>query len=231
MQATMAPAPSAAAAISGAAPPVPEAILRSPLFAGGRGFGLYTGLPDPVTFNALFAEAIELYPSATAQQSWDPDREEIRGGKPRRSLITTTAGAVQDAWYASESLRLTLSDLVGLPVTQAGNRGSYSYYAREGDFLDVHRDVETCDVAVITVLHDNTPATEHSGALVVYPGRIDEPLSAIRSRRQHGAQIVKLAPGQTIVLFGGVTPHCVLPVREGQLRIISVLCFRALIDS
>jgi hypothetical protein len=38
---------------------------------------------------------------------------------------------------------------------------------------------------------------------------------------------VKLAVGETIVFFGGWVPHRLLPVREGQVRIISVLCFRA----
>jgi len=71
--------------------------------------GVYVGLPDPYTFNALLTEAINQYPSATIQTSWDPDLEEIRGGKPRRSLLTSTAGAVQDAWYASDPLQQFLS--------------------------------------------------------------------------------------------------------------------------
>jgi hypothetical protein len=136
---------------------------------------------------------------------------------------------VQDAWYASDPLQQFLSAQVGLPVVPSGNRGSYSYYARAGDFLDLHRDVETCDLAVLTALHDNSAPTDQSGGLVVYPGRIGEPLSAIRERSQEGAYLVKLLPGQTIVLLGGVLPHRVIPVAEGQLRIISVLCFRALI--
>jgi hypothetical protein len=209
--------------------PVPDAILRSPLFVNGHGFGIYAGLPDPYTFNALFSEAAELYPSATAQESWDPDWEEMRGGKPRRSLLTSTAGAIQDAWYGSEPLSGFLSAQLGMQVVQSGNRGSYSYYARPGDFLDLHRDIETCDVAVITGLHDNSSPTDQGGALALYPGRIGEPLSAIRQRPDEGAYLVKLQPGQTIVMFGGVIPHCLLPVREGQLRIISVLCFRALL--
>jgi hypothetical protein len=213
------------------APFVPDAILRSPLLANGSGFGIYAGLPDPYTFSALFSEAAELYPSATIQESWEPDSEEIRGGKPRRSLLTSTAGAIQDAWYASDHLPRFLSSQLGLPVVPSGNRGSYSYYARKGDFLGLHRDVEACDVAVITGLHDTAAPADQGGSLTLYPGRIGEPLSAIRERPQEGAHLVKLSPGQTIVMFGGVIPHSVVPVGEDQLRIISVLCFRVLIGN
>jgi hypothetical protein len=213
---------------SAAVPLIDDAILRSPMVAHGNGFGMYAGLPDPYTFNALFNEAAELYPSATIQQSWEADLEECRGGRPRRSLLTSTGGAIQDAWYASDHLRRFLSSQIGLPVVPAGNRGSYSYYARNGDFLDLHRDVEACDVTVITVLHDNSPPTDPGGALTLYPGLIREALSTIRQHPEHDAQLVKILPGQTLFLFGGVVPHRVVPVGEGQLRIISALCFKAL---
>src|SRR5882724_1620515 len=90
-------------------PAVPDALRRAPLLAHSNGFGVYVGLPDPYTFNALLTEAINQYPSASIQTSWEPDLEEIRGGKPRRSLLTSTAGAVQDAWYASDPLQQFLS--------------------------------------------------------------------------------------------------------------------------
>jgi hypothetical protein len=205
-----------------------EAILRSPLLAQGNGFGLYQGLPDPYTFDALVSEAVEQYPSATSQQSWEPDVEELRGGKPRRSLLTSTAGPVQDAWYASDHLSRFVSSLFGLPVVPSGNRGSYSYYARKGDFLDIHRDINTCDVTVITGIYDNSAPADSGGALILYPGRTQDPLSAIRQRPQDGAYPIKLLPGQTIIFPGGVIPHYVSPVAEGQLRIISALCFRVL---
>ena len=124
-----------------------------------------------------------------------------------------------------------LSEACGVPVVPSGNRGSYSYYARRGDFLDLHRDIETCDVAMITALHDNSDPNDKAGALVLYPGRIGEPLSAIHARPTDGVAIVKLLPHQTILMFGGVVPHRLLPVREGQVRIISVLCFRAMLDA
>jgi hypothetical protein len=211
------------------APVIPQALLASPLFTESRGFRVYSGLPDPCTFNGLLSEAIDSYPSATAQESLEPDYSEYRGGKPPRKLLTSTAGPIQDAWYSSEWLQGFLSSQLGMPVVPAGNRGSYSYYARPGDFLDLHCDVETCDLALITALHDNSAPTDQNGGLVVYPERTGEPLSAVRARPQDGGYLVKLLPGQTIALLGGIVPHRVVPVSEGQLRIISVMCFRAVV--
>lgn len=213
-----------------AAPPIqiPRAILDSPLMRQG-GFAVFEGVPDAPTFGELYAEAAERYHGANEQQSWDDDDEDGRGGKPMRSLLTAEAGPAQDAMYRSQALSDFLSSVCGLPIVPSGNRGSYSYYARTGDFLDLHRDVETCDLAMITALHDNSDPADLGGALVLYPDRVREPLSAIRASPYDGASAVKLAVGQTIVLYGGVVPHRVLPVVEGQVRIISVLCFQALV--
>lgn len=205
---------------------VPAALLASGLMRQG-GFAVYEGLPDPATFVAIHNEAAGLYPRASVQECLDDDLEELRGGRPSRSLLTAEAGPAQDALYASAGLAALLSSVCGVPVLPSGGRGSYSYYARPGDFLGLHRDVETCDLAMITTLHDDSDPSDQAGALVLYPGRIHEPLSAIRERPDAGAHVVKLAPGHTILLFGGVVPHRVLPVREGQVRMISVLCFRA----
>lgn len=215
--------------ISTAPEAVPRALLESTLMRQG-GFGVYEGLPDPATFALLYAEAAERYAAADSQQCWDDDFAEGRGGRPRRSLLTAEAGPVQDALYASQWLSDVLSATCGVPIVPSGNRGSYSYYARPGDFLDLHRDVETCDMTMITALHDNSDPSETAGALVLYPDRLHEPLSAIRERPNDGTHAVKLSPGQTILLYGGVLPHRVLPVREGQVRIISVLCFRAVVE-
>lgn len=206
---------------------IPEPILESALMRQG-GFAVYEGLPGSL-LTELFNEAHLQYLHATPQESWEEDTEEVRGGTPKRSLLTAEAGPVQDTLYRSGWLADFLSDTCGVPVVPSGNRGSYSYYARPGDFLDLHRDIETCDVAMITGLHDNSDPCDQAGGLVLYPNRIYESLSAIRARPNEGAGLVKLTSGQSIIMLGGVVPHRVLPVRQGQVRIISVLCFRALI--
>ena len=60
----------------------------------------------------------------------------------------------------------------------------------------------------------------------LWPERAEEPLSAIRADPGRGAVLRRLGPGQTLLLMGGMVPHALLPVRSGQLRFISVLCFR-----
>ncbi|HKH90534.1 MAG TPA: hypothetical protein VKA54_01960 [Gemmatimonadaceae bacterium] len=206
---------------------IPAAILRSPIMRQG-GFGAYDGMIDANLVGQLRAEAARNFRDAVPQTCDCDDYAEGRGGTPRRSLLTAEGGAVQDDIYRSPAFSESLSDTCGLHVVPSGNRGSFSYYARPGDFLGLHRDVEACDLAVITGLHDDSAPTELSGALVVYPDRVLEPLSAIRARPSDGAQAVKLRVGETVVLLGGILPHLVMPVRDGQMRIISVMCFRAL---
>jgi hypothetical protein len=198
----------------------------SMLAAGG--FGVYDGFVDRPIREQLLAEALTLYPGAAYQENWDDDHADGRGGKPRRRLASASGGPVQDELYRSAWLPQMLTEACGTPILPSGNRGSYSYYVRPGDFLDLHLDVDRCDVTMITTLHDNSAETDSSGALLLYPGRIGEPLSAIRARPDEGASCVKLALGQTIVLFGGLLPHRLLPTAAGQVRIVSVLCFAAM---
>jgi hypothetical protein len=189
---------------------------------------VYEGLPDPETFGGLLREAYDVYSTATEQQCWDEDKEEVRGGTPRRQLLSAGGGPIQDTLYQEGWLHEFLSGCCGVKIVPSGNRGSYSYYARNGDFLDLHRDIDTCDVAMITVLHDSAPG-HCGGALVLYPTRLTERLSALRARPEEGARVVKVLPGHTMIMFGGLVPHLVYPVTENQVRIISVLCFRAIL--
>jgi hypothetical protein len=66
-------------------------------------------------------------------------------------------------------------------------------------------------------------------SLVVHPDRLERPLCEIRKMPGRGALRLTLSPGHTILLFGGIVPHQVLPVVEGQVRIISALCFQILL--
>ena len=109
-----------------------------------------------------------------------------------------------------------------------GDNGTYSYYLRAGDFLDLHRDIVTCDIAVITCLKNQFGENKGGGQLRLYPERLNEPLSAVRETPESGAVNVMLEESQTIVMYGGLIPHTLLPLDEGQQRIVSVLCYAAL---
>ncbi len=206
---------------------VPQFMLQSRFVIELRGFAVVDTIPDAATLGALRAEAWAAYDNADRQECDTDDGEELRGGMPRRRLFSAGAGPAQDTFYHDRQLAERLSDLCGLTVTRSGSRGSYSYYASEGDCLDLHRDVETCDVTLITCLHDTSDPRSQSGALVLYPDRLTESLSEIRARPDDGALLLKLMAGQSLVLLGGAVPHRVLPVVEGQARVISALCFLA----
>jgi hypothetical protein len=208
-------------------PTVPREVAASTLLDGGLGFAVYADLPDAWMRSRLLDEAQEAYRQAARQELGEDDAAEGRGGTPHRRLLTAGAGPVQDEMYRAPWLAEALSSAAGVRLLPSGGRGSYSYYARPGDHLGLHRDIETCDLATITVLYDNSSPREQGGALLLYPGRTGEPLSAIRRRPRDGACVVKVAPGQTIAMWGGIVPHAVLPVAPGQVRIVSVLCFKA----
>ena len=120
----------------------------------------------------------------------------------------------------------TLASVCGLGVSASGC-GTYSYYEETGDFLAVHRDVEQCDLAVITSLtrcRMDCPA----GELVVYPDLIREPLSTVRAAGRSAGISVPLDRGHTMILLGGILPHEVVPTSPGQERIVTVNCYRLL---
>jgi hypothetical protein len=116
--------------------------------------------------------------------------------------------------------------MVGHDLAPTGQVGSYSYYLRAGDHLALHRDVVGCDLAVITCLCDTGGGAGPGGTLLLYPGRNLETLGVIRATPEQGAIAVSLSPGHSLVLLGGIVPHSVSPVTEGQRRVVSLLCFQ-----
>jgi hypothetical protein len=186
------------------------------------------GLYGAGTVDGLAAEARRLRGAASVTENAEDDGEDVRGGRPARRFLTVSGGPEQTAVYLVRGVSALLTRLAGLPIQPSGGGGTYSYYVQPGDFLALHRDIETCDVAVITALVDTRRTDDAAGALCLYPGRFTEPLSRLRSAPTRGAVAVRLRPGQSIVLLGGVTPHELLPIAHGQQRIVSVLCYQAL---
>lgn len=190
------------------------------------GFDVFAGLLESRYLEAMQAEAVAAYEeSAISDVSESVDGEE-RGGSPARRFASACGGPVQEALYYAPWLAEFLGDLTSAPVRPTGDRGTFSYYVRPGDHIDVHRDIETCDLAIITCLLDTAPE-ETGGSLCVYPDRIPEPVRTIRATPHRGLQHVHLAPGQTIVLLGGIVPHRLEPVSQTQQRVVSVMCYAA----
>jgi hypothetical protein len=202
------------------------ALHAGPLGRAG-GVAVLDGVPDPATCGGLLHEAQAAYAASTRQERLEGDGAEGRGGMPPRALRSAGGGVVQDALYAAPGLHALLSAQCGAHIVPSGNRGSYSYYVQPGDFLDTHLDVDTCDVTLITVLHDDTDPRDPRGGLAAYPGMLGAPLSGIRAAPERGRALIKARPGQSILLLGGLVPHRVEPLGPAGQRVISALCFRA----
>lgn len=203
---------------------IPEAVRNSPLMRQG-GFGVYEGLAERGVLAGMLDEAVALSANAAECHVAISDGEEVRGGRPARRFLTSSGGPVQQRFSTAPFVLRFLRSVTHQSLQPTGELGTYSYYARPGDYLAIHRDIVTCDVAVITCLSD-APCTARGGGLHLYPDRLFEPLSTIRVTPAHGACLVKLTAGQTIVLYGGLVPHALQPVDAGQVRIVSVLCYR-----
>jgi hypothetical protein len=205
---------------------IPKRILQAPLMRQG-GYAVVPGLFAPEAIASLRCEADVQRSQAQDVCVRRSDAEPIRGGDPARKFLNAPGGAVQLALYGNLVLRQTVASIVGLPIVPTGSGGTFTYYCRPLDFLTIHRDIVTCDVALITCLAE-TGVRGSGGKLCLYPQRIWEDLGSLRREPIRGAVPVRLAPGETAILLGGIVPHCTLPVSGGQCRVVSLLCYRVL---
>jgi hypothetical protein len=208
---------------------IPDLIQHSPLYQRG-GFMLIDQLLEPSNLAQLQRESLALNSQAAQNLMLETDRSgfEInfgRGGSPARKFLSTQGGAVQDAFYQSQALTTRLETLCQTRIKPTGARGTYSYYARNGDFLALHRDILQCDLTLITCLFDHTKGAINNlgGVLRLYPSYNLQTLSSINPHSS--SNDLRLGVGQSVALLGGIVPHEVLPTSAGQIRIVSVLCF------
>lgn len=199
-------------------------VSESALMARG-GFAVAPLLYGVRGVQSLLNEAIACYPHSKESNTSVDDTEEWRGGNPARRFLSCGAGPVLDHYYHAPEILQFLRDITQLEVVSTGARGTYTYYVRPGDYLSIHRDVRTCDLAVVTCLMDTATPEEGGGMMDLYPQRTNAPLSDIRSSPQDGRISIRLQPGETIVMLGGLVPHAITPVGEAQQRIVSVLCY------
>jgi hypothetical protein len=205
---------------------VPKGLSESPLLRSG-GYRVISRLIEEPSLGGLLAEAEEVRLSGGRSIVKESGGAEGRGGKPAHALRSRPGQDLHWKVHRCSDIVAALGRICGVEVAPAGG-GTYSYYENPGDFLALHRDVVRCDVAVITCLSLRVPDIS-AGGLHVYPEYIQEPLSRVRAAGRDGGRAAPLAQGETIVLFGGILPHEVIPMAEGQERIVSVMCYRALI--
>jgi hypothetical protein len=200
-------------------------LASSPL--GQMGGAALARLLASEELGSLQAEAFEAAP--TASTVWVPSPiDDARGkGDPDRWLDMAPGGASLYQHYHGPRIRRLLGELTGLRATPSGDQAGYSFYRRAGHHLGLHRDIDACEIAVITCVYDERPPDGGgSGALLLYPSRSGESLAEIRHTPERGALSVTLTPGDSLVLLGGQIPHRLLPVRAGHTRIVAPLCYR-----
>jgi hypothetical protein len=198
-------------------------LRASPLCAAGG--AVVTSVLDAPALARLQSESHEAH--SRAQITFNERSNDLVKGDPDRWLESASGGAELGALYRNAALLDLLLRLTGLPWRRTGELGAFSYYRLPGHHLGLHRDIDTCELACITCVDDRggNPATP-SGVLRLYPSRTGATLDEIRATPDGGAVHVRLAPGQTLVLLGGLVPHRLLPMAAGHTRIVAPLCYR-----
>jgi len=211
-------------AIAAPPQPLPRAIRDSELMKS-EGCAIFDRFPGAAVCARLLAESRLCLQGAVTTAITTSDDEEVRGGNPARRFISAGGGSEQMAFCNDPKTMRFLSEICNAPVRPTGECGTYAYYARPGDHLALHRDIETCDIAVVTCLLDRHGEGSSGGLTRYYPDRPHEPLSRIRATPDDGAMRVRVPVGSTLVMFGGIVAHLIEPVAAGELRVVSILCF------
>ncbi len=195
-----------------------------PLGAGLPSLYRVTTLLGPRATAALAREAYVRH--ADAQLSRVVHHSAPPPHDPSRWFETSVGGPALRAFYTAPAVLNALRTVTGSGWRPSGEDGSYSYYRREGHFLGIHLDVDECKLALITCFHEEgAPSEGQSGALELWPERVGEPLAAIEADPEPGRVTVRLRPGESIVLLGGLAPHRFTATGPGHVRITAPLCY------
>ncbi|HYN35265.1 MAG TPA: hypothetical protein VES40_21750 [Ilumatobacteraceae bacterium] len=180
-------------------------------------------LLDDADVRALAAEATAHHTRAREQHTARPiDEATGPRGQPARWLESAVGGPLLEAFYNAPALSEHLATVTGLRWRPSGSNATYSYYRAPGHHLDLHRDVDECDLAVITCLYrsgEQLPSLE----LFVDAGHLS--LDSIRSTMQYGAVPVDLAVGESLIVLGGFVAHRLAELGPHQVRIVAPMCF------
>jgi hypothetical protein len=171
------------------------------------GGAVVTSLADQAEAAALRDEALGLWDSAETVHVAEPRDEDRIRGDPDRWLDWATGGPALRRFYRKADVLDLLGRLTGIEWEPSGDQGMYSYYRRPGQYLGLHRDIDTCDLAIITCVHDVMPA---------------DPATSGR-----GGVILRLPVSRSLILLGGMIPHTLLPMAPGHVRIVAPLCYMA----
>ncbi len=193
---------------------------------GRAGGALLCGLIDPHQLGHLQAEACQCHQFAQEARAEDRDPADAEAGDPSRWLESAPGGPVLRDLFHAASTRAFLDQVTGRRCAPLGEQGSYSYYRSPDHFLGLHRDIEGCDVALITCISDvgGNPASCH-GLLRIYPSRARESIAQIEADPARGVVHVRVPPSESLVCLGHLVPHGLVQLAPGQVRIVAPLCY------
>jgi len=143
----------------------PALIQDAPLCQNG-GFAVFDQIITPELYAALLQEAWDVLPRGKREDVEHSDSEEWRGGCPPRRFTTVPGKSQLDSLYHSVTVRDLLRPLIGFPISPSGQRGQYILYSECGDYISTHRDIESCDVVMITCLFDSRPRESLGGRCI-----------------------------------------------------------------
>lgn len=175
----------------------------------------------------LQVEAFRCHSGARTAFRAVPGDGDGRFGDPERWLESASGGPALNGFYEAPRTLALLREMTGSGWTPSGAAGTFSYYRADGHHLGLHRDIDVCQLALITNVYEvgATPGSR-AGSLAMYPTRTQEQLSSIRASPERGEHLLRLRPGESLLLLGGLVPHRLLPVGTGHVRIVAPLCYR-----
>jgi len=176
---------------------------------------------------ALAEEAFQQHEHAETARTTDATANDSAEGNPNRWLESASGGPMLYAFYHAAGVRRVLRAISGVLWQPSGGSGAYSYYRGQGHHLGLHRDIDECDLALITCIYDVRETNSASGGLVIYPSRQNDSLEQIERSPEPGAVELALRPRESLVLLGGLVPHRLDVLAEGHVRIVAPLCYRA----
>jgi hypothetical protein len=200
---------------------IPGFVSRSALYHAG-GYLIVKDLfaPDEMTILVREAESVRATSSRNVVEV--SDMAEGRGGAPNRAFRCSPGTTGQWELLSHPARLARIADLTGILPVAIGT-GTFTYYELPGDYLGLHRDVERCELTLITCL--SGAESEGEGGLVAYPGFDSEPLSVVRAAGRQASVPVPLSYGESALLLGGIVAHEATPMSEGQSRTISIICY------
>ena len=172
----------------------------------------------------LLADEARRCMSAAAPYGSAVPAPDDRESSPECWYDTAKGGSLLADFITAPELSNTLHRLTGQRWVPRRSSGFvYTYYQTVGHNNGLHRDVEPCELSLVTCVDDQPGA---GGDLLLYPRRVSERLSAIRATPDDGCVRLRLQPGETLVMFGREIAHRVTPVGPGRTRVTASICYR-----